>query len=206
MNTIVTIKAFRRPDYFKKCLDSITIAYKWQDYKYLISIDNNEATKIPMINCVKEFKDKGANVKLWYQKSNLGCGGNHFFLMNKAFENNSIDALIHIEEDNIIAKDCLIWLEWAIEKTYDDDNIFAACSFIRKSQIPWYKSVLSNDLSTTFYRNHFDCGSSWAMSRKIHEYIKSIDGCFGAIGPTNSDLLPDEWRKSITETPKGSWA
>ena len=206
LNIVCTIKAFRRPDYLKQCLESITTAYDWDKYPYIISIDNHEATKNEMIKCVKEFKNKGANVKLYYQKSNLGCAGNTYFILDKAFDEYKADAIVHIEEDNIIAKDCLRWLVWAIENTYNDDNIFAACSFIRTAQIPSYKPVLENNFEKSFYRNHYECGSLWGMSNKIYSYIKSINGCFGAVGNTNTDLPPDEWRKSISETFKGSWA
>ncbi len=205
MKTICTIKSHRRPYYLKSLFDSLVKADNFRDYKYIISIDNHEQSKQSMIAEVRKFKDSGADIDLYYQKTNLGCAGNMKFCFDKAFKDTNYDYMIHLEEDNVVGKDIFNWLEWAGEYTKDNSDIFAINSFTRKVQQKWYPEY-SYKVDENFYHEHHDCGGVWAMHREMYDFIESLGGVFGAAGPCNTDLEPDAWKKSIHITTKGSWA
>ncbi len=205
MKTIVTLKSWRRPYYLASLFESLVKADGFDKYKYIISIDNHDATKNDMIAEVKKFKEAGADIQLFYQKTNLGCAGNMRFCFDKAFKDTDYDYMVHLEEDNVIGKDMFTWLEWAGEYTKDNDDIFAINSFTRKTQHKWYPEY-SFKPDENFYHTHFDCGGVWAMHRSQWDSIIELGDVFGAVGPCNTDVVPDKWKSTIMETDKGSWA
>jgi hypothetical protein len=169
-----------------------------------VSIDNNEATRTSMIHEVKMFKENGADVKLFYHKSNLGCAGHTKWIFEEVFDMNDYDYNIALEEDMIVAKDIFKWCEWAGEETKNDSEIFAISPFTRRAQQKWYPE-LNDNVDESFYHDHYELGGGFCLHRHTWDYINSLGGMFGAIGPCNTQLEPEEWKKSIMITDKGSF-
>lgn len=199
---IVTIKGWRRPDMLKQVLQSIEKAHNADEHKYIISIDNHEATKSESIQAVKGFKLKD-NVKLYYQKTNLGCAGNMNFCFEKVFEETDESFMIHLEDDTIVAPDIFRWFEWS-KDIVEKYNLFAAQPFTRVCAQE--ENIDEFNPATHYFRDHFECGGGWGMSRSQWNRIKDLGGMFGAVGNCNTDVPADKWKDTIHVGWKGSWA
>lgn len=209
LNPIVTIKAWRRPKMLASVLESITKAYNCDKFKYIISLDNHEATKNDMINVVKDFKNKmtGVEVKVYAQRSNLGCAGSTRFLYSKAFEDPTCQYNFHIEEDIVLGRDCLNYIDWVMNANVGNTDLFAVSPFTRPAQQKSYPDI-TDDINQSFMHYKYECGGGSAVSRRVYEdIIQKNCGIIGVVGPCNTPIEdPDEWLKSVTHTDKGSWA
>ena len=62
-------------------------------------------------------------IYIFYQKKNLGPGGNTSFLQNEIFKKH--DRYIYTEDDNIFSSNYLEYMNQCLEKYKDDETIFA---------------------------------------------------------------------------------
>jgi len=197
MNTIITIKAFHRPYYLNRLLESLANAGVG-DRKIMLSIDR-----------YKNYNDMLAVVKtsalckqidLITHDKRQWCAGNMRVCFDYAFRNNTYDNMIHLEEDVIVAGDYFRWMDWSLEYMQGKDNVFTSCPSRRKC-----KGGSGNDLNGNLLKDSFECQGGFGINRKQWEYIESLGGIFGCIGPITSDP-PMEWKKKMRITDDGSWA
>lgn len=151
---------------------------------------------------VENFKyDK--NVKLVRHVNKLGCAGNMKYCLEYAFDENDYDYMMHLEDDTPVSPDYLLWMEWAYKITKDRDDIFCICPFTRKISGGNDKRHYPEQ---SILKPGFDCGGGYGMSKKTWEYIKSLGGMFGIVGPASTEAPPDQWKAMQTITWDGSWA
>lgn len=210
MKTVVTIKAWRRPDNLRQVLESITKAKYCWEHDYIISADNHPETKNETIQAVKDFNVKMSlwsqrpvNVKLFYHNTNLGCAGNMNFCFEKAFEAARTKAMIHLEDDTIVAPDIFRWFKWSLP-IVKENNLFVAQPFTRIAAQA--ENIDEFDPSGHYLRDHFECGGGWGITREGWDRINELGGLFGAVGNCNTDVPYDKWKDTITVSWKGSWA
>jgi len=200
MNTLVTIKAFKRPYYLEKVLDSIVHSIDSNKQKYMISLDFHPLTQDESTKLIEKYK-KDIDIELIKQVGPTGCAGNMRFCFNYSFRINDYDAMIHIEDDTPVGKDLFLWSDWAINYMKDKD-LFAASFFTRKIS----DGERTGDPTINLLKEHFDCGGGFCITRKQWEYIVGLKEIFGIVGPASLEAPPEEWyyRQQITDD--GSWA
>jgi hypothetical protein len=197
MNTIITVKAFRRPYYMKQLLSSLK-NNGIGDRKIMISVDRHMGTMSKMNEVIRQAKLNSVTV---IPDRKYGCAGNMNFCFKYAFEENNYDAMIHLEEDVIIAGDYFKWMDWALEFASKDEQIFAVCPSRRLCR-GGSKGLLEGNI----IEKHFECQGGFGITRKQWEYIESLGGIFGVIG-TIPGGNSKNWKKKVKKIhPDGSWA
>jgi len=115
--------------------------------------------------------------------------------------------MIHLEDDTIVSHDFFSYMDWGIRQAKENHDIFAVCGMISKQHKPWYK--LNNNPHESFLADHFECQGGWAMTNEEADNILLMGGPFGVHGNTNyggDDVDPEDWKKHLMITNKGSWA
>lgn len=193
---------YNRPYYLKKVLNSLEKVVGIEDYKIMISVDFHKATRMDTKRVISEFK-YADNIITKFHINKLGCAGNMKYCFDYAFEENDYDYMIHLEDDTPVAPDWLRWMLWAGEWSKDRDNIFAICPFTRKSSGSGDKR---HTIEASTLKHGFDCAGGFGMHKSQWEYMKSLGGMFGIVGPAATKAPPDEWKAMQTITWDGSWA
>ncbi len=205
---MITVKAFNRPAYLKQCLDSLAIQPEIHNYEVLISIDGGpEQVYVSEIIDRLGWRDRARVVE---QRNNLGCAGHTRWLLEQGFKES--DMVIHIEDDAVMGRDCINWLEWA-HAHCEENNYFAACSFLRahdtflpKEDNEFGERVASLDPAANFLRPWFETGGPFMFTKKAWEGIVENGGVYGATGNCNAKIWGKDWKRmAIKVTDKGSW-
>ena len=100
---IITLAAWRRPDYFSQVVKSLENAEGIENYLILVSIDGGYPQRqTEMVAILRESK---LNYETFVHEQNLGCAGNTGFILKKGFAR--ADRVIHFEDDTVLHPDCL---------------------------------------------------------------------------------------------------
>ncbi len=207
MKIVLTIKAWNRPDYFAEVMDGLDKCLQRVGVSIptLISFDAApmDVTN-KMVECVKSHPSIAQSCMLFKNENTAGCAGNTFLLLNRAFNEEDADYVIHLEDDTVPAGDFLEWMLWAYSELEKNPLYFAACPFNRAAVAD---TVPPGGLGDAYHKAWFECGGGFGIPRRTWNFIESKGGMFGAVGRTNShDLVGHEWKQSIHQTWKGSWA
>jgi len=202
MNSILTIKAHKRPYYLKEVLNSLENCIGIENQKILISLDFNLETRKESRDIVDSFKFR-SNIDLRVHIHKLGCAGNMRYCLEESFENNNNDFMIHLEDDTPVAKDFLLFMNWAYEYIKNNENIFTICPFTRNCSGGGDES---HQINKTILKPGFDCGGGYGITKTQWEYIKSLGGMFGIVGPAATEAPPEDWKRLQKITEDGSWA
>jgi hypothetical protein len=199
MKTVITIKVFRRPYYFRDLVISLQ-KYGIGDLPIMLSVDRwNDKSAKEFEEAIKHSTLKDST-EIIVHNSRQGCAGNMRYCFDYAFKNNKYDRMIHLEEDVIIGGDYFKWMNWALDYMDENENIFACCPSRRKC-----RGGSLGKLEDSIITNYFECQGGFGINRKQWEYIESLGGIFGCIGTITSDP-PEEWKKKMRITDDGSWA
>jgi|TARA_R110002110_G_scaffold5126_1_gene26249 hypothetical protein len=202
---VITMAAWRRPDYFLKVIESIENAEGIEDYHLLVSIDGGYPDKQEeMRDILGESNLDYTKIEIFAHEENLGCAGNTGFILAKGFE--KADRVIHLEDDTVLHPDCLRFLEYNLEKYEDNEHIFSISAFT----IPkWNDICLDGDWlepNLVGIRDRFTC-HAWATWKRVWDEIK--DSWFG-IEFLESMPYPilqgEDFLNHVKLTDKGSWA
>ena len=71
---IITLAAWRRPDYFQQVVESLENAEGIEEYKVLVSLDGGYPNKQLTMFCILE--ESSLNFEYFMHEGNLGCAGN----------------------------------------------------------------------------------------------------------------------------------
>jgi len=204
---IITMTAWRRPNYFSQVVKSLEEAEGIEEYVVLVSLDGG------YIEQQNEMVDILKQSSLFYQltvhKDNLGCAGNTGFILSEGFKR--ADRVIHAEEDTIFHPDALQYLEYCLEKYEHDERIFSITTFTNSQ---WNDMCLDGDWlepNLIGIRDRFTC-QGWATWKRVWDEVK--DGWFGIHFKKTMEVEADgqakfkgeEFLKHIVKDPKGSWA
>jgi hypothetical protein len=198
---VITLAAWRRPDYFHEVIKSLQNAEGVGDYTILISIDGGYPQRqTEMLAILRESK---LNYETFIHEGNLGCAGNTGFILKKGFDR--ADRVIHFEDDTVLHPDCLRFLEHNLDKYEDNDAIFSITSFTNPQ---WNDICLDGDWlepNLVGIRDRFTC-QGWATWKRVWD---EIDLWFGV---TFKDTMPnpipqgEEFLNHVDLDDKGSWA
>lgn len=232
----ITIKAWRRPAYFKRVVEGLAKAldffYKFREeetradlmfhgyptkgvvFKYLIvSLDYAPEAIVDAQSDILEPLIAACNRnhihnKIVMQPTTLGCAGNTEFVLTQGFNAGS-DAVIHLEDDTVPALDFLVYL--AKKLLYISTIGARARDYF--AICPFNRTTARDKipcdiiLENSYTKAWFECGGGFLMPRKTWDLIIAEGGMFGAVGNANRpDLVGLPWKESILVTDKGSWA
>ena len=202
---IITLAAWRRPDYFNQVISSLRNAKNISDYTIICSIDGGyPEEQIKMYEILKSTK---LNFNLTVHEENLGCAENTRWVLEKGFS--LADKVIHLEDDTIIHPQGLLWFEHNLERYEHDERIFS---------ITGYTNGKMNDLCLDgdWAENHvvgirdwFSCWG-WATWKRVWDELS--DSWFGidwkdgvGISHEGRQSRGEEFLKHINRNKKGSW-
>lgn len=110
---------WRRPDYTHTCLEYLSRCHGIKDYTVFIHIDGQSDPKVS-VEALK-LRPVVKVLQVIQHGSHLGCNGNTRKALDSGFAIS--DYVIHIEDDILVAKDGLRFLEWA-SQFENDKRIF----------------------------------------------------------------------------------
>ncbi len=204
---VITMTAWRRPNYFGEVVKSLENTEGIDDYLLLVSLDGGYPERqTEMVAILRESK---LDYEVFAHEENLGCAGNTGFILGKGFE--KADRVIHAEEDTIFHPDAIRYLEYCLEKYENDERIFSITTFTNPQ---WNDICLDGDWlepNLIGIRDRFTC-QGWATWKRVWDEVK--DGWFGiqfkktmvVEADGQAKFKGEEFLKHCVKDPKGSWA
>lgn len=119
----LTVMAWRRPAYIARTLQALKRCVGVKDYKVWIMVDHGH---FPTLEAVVEHAMPEWEID--YADRRLGCNANTFRSLSTGFE--ASDYHVHLEDDCLPAKDCLLWFEWA-SRFGSDPSVFSVSAYSR---------------------------------------------------------------------------
>lgn len=106
---VITMCHWRRPEYSKTCVEYLKKCHGICDYTVLVHIDGKGDSQVSK-ECEK-LRPSVKHLVITHHDKHMGCNGNTFAALESGF--NESDYVIHIEDDILVARDGLRFLEWA---------------------------------------------------------------------------------------------
>jgi len=178
---ILTMTAWKRPDYFKRVIESLEKAEGIEDYLLLVSIDGGyRETQDEMMDILG---NSSLNYLHWLQDENIGCAANTGFILNVGFSR--ADRIIHVEDDTVFHPDALKWFEYNLAAYEHDERIFSVSGYARETE-----SMIGDwpEPNIVGLRDWFHCWG-WATWKRVWD---EIDVWFGI-----------HWKEGIGHLHKG---
>ena len=203
LKVALSMTAWKRPQYFEKVLDSI-IKAGGAALPMHISIDGGYGEQQNVMREIVEHKSLNASV--YAHEENLGCSANTHYALSKAFEDSSIDAIIHLEDDTMLHPNFFDFMLPALEHYKDQDMVFSISGYANRNLHPITEVWGSNNVGI---RNRFTCWG-WGITRNTWDEVS--EDWFG-INFTDYEKFVEDAAKGknsfmscISKDPKGSWA
>ncbi len=130
---VITATFYNRPDCTKLMLRYLSRCDHIQEYTLVCSLEPGfpeVEAELEAYQCPKEIH---TNDRL------LGCWANKKQVISRGFE--LADFVIHMEDDLLIAKDGLKYMDWARRTYQDNPNIFTVSPFNHLSKADYYNIV-----------------------------------------------------------------
>ena len=198
---IITLAAWRRPDYFSQVVKSLENAEGIEDYLILVSIDGGYPQR--QSEMVAILRDSKLNYETFVHEQNLGCAGNTGFILKKGFS--MADRVIHFEDDTILHPDCLKFLEYNLDKYEDNERIFSITAYTNPQ---WNDICLDGDWlepNMVGIRDRFTC-QGWATWKRVWDEIEIWFGVHFKESMPHPIPKGEEFLNHVDLTDKGSWA
>jgi hypothetical protein len=206
---VITMTAWRRPDYFDQVLTALESCTGSEDYKVLVQIDGGYpyAQEIMEDRCWKS----PLNVIAVAEINNIGCAGNTHKALSRGFAEH-VDWVIHLEDDTLPSKDFLVYMEENLTRYQTIESIFSIAGYQGTHDRDWVTPWFDDDAESLGVATWFTCWG-WGTWRRIWDQLD--EGWFGinwndkgvtyrqthGNSPEGTQFL-----ECITKTPKGSWA
>lgn len=116
----ISISLYNRPQYTKIVLQALKTCPGIDKYKTFVSIDPGNKE---VISIAENFNPD----VLVINPKRLGCNTNIFQVISLAFANGS-EYNIHIEDDVLVAQDCIQYFDWC-QQYKDDKSIFSIAAY-----------------------------------------------------------------------------
>ena len=205
MKTIMTIKAWRRPEYFRQMFEALAACPGATELETIVTLDFcHPSIQKQQVEIIENSVMKD-NTTIVVADTPMGCAGSTIWLLNEAFEERNADAIMHLEDDSVPAQDYLQYMYWALETIKDDDTYFAVCPYTRRAANHFLPETRT--LEGSYTRAWFEASGGFGITRNTWEYIQSRGGMFG----THSINMPASmkgaaWKSIMPITNHGSWA
>lgn len=134
---IITMTAWRRPDYTAQVIRSIERAVKPDSLLVLVSLEPGN----PEVRGVLESYN--GDIKIHENKEPLGCSQNTLQIIKWGLEYE--DQIIHVEDDTVLAKDALNYFYWGLQHYRDDKRTSGICG--------WHRVGLPTDDTNVVFRD-----------------------------------------------------
>jgi len=116
MRNTITIAAFRRPDYLKQVLDSLTVALRFcpefSPHVIVVGVDQfaDGSRREDVLDVIREFGHQRLEVIEWNER--LGINEHPRRLCMYAFSKLESDFNLHLEDDTVLSPDALSLAQW----------------------------------------------------------------------------------------------
>jgi len=205
-NKVIAIKSWKRADYFATMFSALEHCEDVENYTIFISIDGGQPAETALMKQRINDSPLIKNIAMAIgHKKNLGCAGNTRYLLRQAFDKTDTNFVIHLEDDTVPAKDCLLYMEWANKTFNSDPKVFSISGYNRTPE----KHNISENLDKTYMCSWFSCWG-FGLFRHIYEEISAsklgIFGSIGGAGGFGKDTYHEAWLKGTKITDQGSWA
>jgi len=184
----VVITAYNRLDTLKKTLNSLFGCDKIDGRKIIVYSDGWKGNKSE-VWAVREFLVDGMilhDLSVFPQKKNLGLRGNSLFAISESLK--EYDKIIFIQDDMQFSKDFLTFMDAALNKFEDRDDIMFVSGYSHISYGACYLSPLIADglgiwksKYTPYHTNYPDTTFNWKLKRfaeyttpMFASYLKNI--------------------------------
>lgn len=126
---VITMTAYRRPEYTRQVLTALARCHGINDYRVLIHVDpgSEEVLQIAREALLKRKT-------LVENADRLGCGQNTFCALHHGFQ--WADFVIHLEDDTVPAPDFLQYFEWVRQRYRDDHRVLSATAYAKTTARP----------------------------------------------------------------------
>lgn len=201
-NKIITIAAWKRPNYFRQVIKSLEQADKVDEYSIWVSVDGGHPDKQKMMNNIA--KNSKLNIEMFLQKQNFGCAKNTWKILETGFKYSEQDYIIHLEDDIVVAKDFITFMEAALLHYKDNPRVFSVGASSENKKVHTDPEVAKHVNRKQF----FSCWG-WGTWRRIWDEVSP--GWFGIHWNSKRDNTKqppqgEEFLKVIRKSDKGSWA
>ncbi len=132
---VVTMTAWRRPEYTKRVIDNLKKCIGFEEYVLLPTIEPGNSGVLKAFHGLHNCNIIGNNKR-------LGCPKNTLKALKRGFELS--DFVIHLEDDTVPGIDSLKYFEWVYSTYKDDKDVFTACAYSRYVHPQNYFTVWRN--------------------------------------------------------------
>lgn len=147
LSIAISLTCFKRADYLKEVLDSLKASVDHTGYQDFIFYPSIDYYNDQIYNLVSEID--WIEKKIVCNKPPLGCNKNTQQAIFRAIENH--DAVIHLEDDTVLAKDALGFYVYAIEKYANNDQVISVSGYNKTDEPD------NNKYYDTFTEQFFCC-------------------------------------------------
>jgi len=200
---VITMTAWRRPDYFNRVVNSLISCEGIDEYTIVVGFDFGYPKEVEEMNMT--LKSSGLNFMALNREENYGCAKNTLAILEAGF--NMADRVIHVEDDTVLHPQSLRWFEHNLERFEHDERIFSVSGYVngdlnnKSLDGDWTESNIVG------IRDNFTCWG-WATWRRVWDEIK--DNRFGSRWKRgyNGDNCGwgNDFLEAIIKDDKGSWA
>ena len=129
-DTVIVIVAYNRPNYLRRVLDNLGNCDGIERYPVHIFIDpaDEEETRKTVESVAKSFT-ASKNTRVSTHSIRLGPHNNIRHAVNDAFESYDARFVIVLEDDVILSRDALLFMEYARDTFENDSNVFTATGY-----------------------------------------------------------------------------
>lgn len=153
---VITMTAWRRPDYTLQVVNALKNCIGFEDYHILPTIE-------PGYSAVSRIFDNIPNCEVIVNDRKLGCAANTLKALQRGFDIS--DFVIHMEDDTVPGIDSLKYFEWVNNRYKDDKEIFTVTAYNRIIKIDPQKYFST-------HRCHYFTGWMWGTWRDRFEEME----------------------------------
>lgn len=189
---VITMCHWRRPEYTQKSIEYLSRCHGIKEYTAILHIDGRGDPFVAR-ECLA-FKPSVKSLVIVEHKDHIGCNRNTFEALKDGFEIS--DYVIHIEDDILVARDGLRFLEWATQFE-NDPSIFTVgiwrhpSGWLPTMKIPW---IPGHERKAGTIFGFYVWG--WATWKNRWQEMK--------LGWTTKDDRSGSWDTVITQQVRGS--
>lgn len=160
MNKLITMTAYRRPEYTGQVLDALARCEGVEDWRLAAFIEPGPQEVMDAF-----LKFSACPVEIHHNVKRLGLNRNAYQALWHARD---YDAVLHLEDDTLLAPDALTYYDWALQHFADAKNIFTVAGYNKVDTAPPRSSWHEVD-----YRKWFTC---WAWATWRNRLCEMIGG------------------------------
>jgi hypothetical protein len=218
MRTAITLKAWRRPEYFEEVIKNLApqilnYTNKTKEFIPLILVLDGGYPKEQeeMLQIAKKYLKKTqytqTEVSL-VSNTNLGCTGATKRCFKSAFDILKTDYMIHLEDDTVPGKDFLEYMMTKGKENINREDVFSISAYNRNTIYP---DLIPNTNQASLERQKFTCWG-WGIWKRIWDEMK--EDFFGIVWTKEASTLEastdipngKKFLDYVHKTDAGSWA